>query len=267
MNELKTLEKHPSYPERNLTPVPWEKGQDIPIHPYFDGKKTLKKDASQSWFGSFEAIQRIAPWFRLHKPGAMKKIFGLFEGLEMEGWHNVHHLDDCTLDVAVTERGLPLNPWGDYHLEGRGELRHFGPQIAVDVIPFIRTPDGEPNLVMVLRRNDDETESYAFCGGFIEMDGSKFESIREAAARELSEETGGSIDVSANKIRDLIHLMPCKEDPRTTNNAWIYTNLCAVELPGGTTGAEFVPLTYDLVSKMWCHHKDLLEHFLEMEIA
>jgi ADP-ribose pyrophosphatase YjhB (NUDIX family) len=272
---MTTLEAHPSYPKRNLTPEAWEEGKSYPEVPFFEGMKTHKPDASHHFMRIEGMVQDVTLWLAQHFPTVKyedlclsdDRIFPTLNFHEM----NVDWMDGgVTGKICISPRGLPVNPWGNYHMDGRGEFRHFGVHLAADVTVIIRTPKGQPDKVLVLRRKDDDGRSFAFPGGFIELP--QMESTEETAARELSEETGGVINVESSRVKRLVDFFPCKTDPRTTNNAWVFTFLHVVILDeselarplkddteGSTEGATFMDLTDALQKNMWNHHKDLFD--------
>jgi 8-oxo-dGTP diphosphatase len=59
------------------------------------------------------------------------------------------------------------------------------PMVTVDAVIFKRS-QGNTALLLIKRKNDPYRGKWAFPGGFIEMD----EELEDAAARELTEETG-----------------------------------------------------------------------------
>ena len=63
------------------------------------------------------------------------------------------------------------------------------PSVTVDMLIFAVDPEAEdedPELLLIRRRNHPCIGQWAMPGGFVNMD----ESLEEAAARELEEETG-----------------------------------------------------------------------------
>jgi 8-oxo-dGTP diphosphatase len=62
-----------------------------------------------------------------------------------------------------------------------------GPSVTVDIV-VIATRDGQPNVLLVRRRNPPFEGRWAIPGGFVEPN----EPLEQAARRELREETGVS---------------------------------------------------------------------------
>ncbi len=63
--------------------------------------------------------------------------------------------------------------------------KYSRPALTVDIIPFAEK-DGEIYVLLIRRKNSPFQDMLAFAGGFVE----EYEDIKEAAKRELSEETG-----------------------------------------------------------------------------
>ncbi len=84
------------------------------------------------------------------------------------------------------------------------------PSVTVDTLIFAvdtEMEDEEPELLLIRRRNHPCIRQWAIPGGFVNMD----ESLEEAAARELEEETG----LSGICLEQLYTWGDVKRDPRT----------------------------------------------------
>ena len=84
------------------------------------------------------------------------------------------------------------------------------PSVTVDMLSFAVDPEAEdedPELLLIRRRNHPCIGQWAMPGGFVNMD----ESLEEAAARELEEETG----ITGVCMEQLYTWGSVKRDPRT----------------------------------------------------
>jgi ADP-ribose pyrophosphatase YjhB (NUDIX family) len=116
--------------------------------------------------------------------------------------------------VDTPEGPRPLNPITDPAElpEGRGGLWHWGEAVAADALVIARLVDG-PNRVLMVKRGDGN--GWAIPGGMLDAD----ETPRDAAARELEEETGLVVDAAS-----FVELDPQGvPDPRAGRHAWMVT--------------------------------------------
>ena len=82
------------------------------------------------------------------------------------------------------------------------------PSVTVDMLIFAVDKSGEnKRLLLIKRKNHPYLGCWALPGGFVEMK----ESLREAAARELEEETG----VKGMRLEQLYTFGEVERDPRT----------------------------------------------------
>ncbi len=95
------------------------------------------------------------------------------------------------------------------------------PSVTADVIIFTMDDDNELNILLIKRGNHPYKDYWAIPGGFLETGR---ESIDEAAARELYEETGVKADDGID-LRQLITVGSPDRDPRTHVVSVVYTAL------------------------------------------
>lgn len=100
------------------------------------------------------------------------------------------------------------------------------PSVTVDILIFTTDPDGLLNLLMIKRKFPPFAGCWALPGGFLNMD----ESLEDAAARELMEETG----VSGIHMEQLCTTGTVDRDPRTRVVSVAYIAM----VPNGTITAS-----------------------------
>lgn len=108
--------------------------------------------------------------------------------------------------------GLPVNPITSGLPEGRNGLWHWGEAVAADAIVLAFTQDDDKRLLLVERADG---HGWALPGGMLDPG----ETPRKAAARELAEETGLTVNASR------FYMLPGRgvPDPRAGANAWMVT--------------------------------------------
>lgn len=131
------------------------------------------------------------------------------------------------------------------------QLFHAGANDAVDLVVLRARPDAsEPELLLVRRHDDAPAENgrFALPGGFVLPD----ETLREAAVRELAEETG--LRITPDELEPVAVVEGHGRDPRDTPERWVRSHLFVVRLDdtprdtalvAGTDAARafFVPLS------------------------
>lgn len=80
------------------------------------------------------------------------------------------------------------------------------PSVAVDLVVFNKK-NHLRNVLLILRKNEPFADHWALPGGFLDED----ETLEQAAARELKEETG----VTCRSLKQLGAWSEAKRDPRT----------------------------------------------------
>jgi len=120
--------------------------------------------------------------------------------------------------IALGDDGYPLNPTGPTGKRGR-LLGKWGPNQAVD--PLILHKGHQGWRMLAISRKD--TNTWAMPGGMVDAG----ESITDALARELHEETSVVLDM---KCAETIYQGIVKNDPRNTDNAWMETSVALLVL-------------------------------------
>ncbi len=132
-----------------------------------------------------------------------------------------------TLERDAEQR--PLNPWGRTGLAGRGRLGRHGANFSADPI-VTRVRDGVLEVVLIERK---DCRQWAIPGGMVDQG----EDFRQAAHRELHEETGLTLDFSSAVEVASGYV----DDPRNTDHAWMESKAFHLHL----TEAELAPIGGD----------------------
>jgi ADP-ribose pyrophosphatase YjhB (NUDIX family)/adenosine deaminase len=135
----------------------------------------------------------------------------------------------CLMDKALPWRSTNEPYW------------HVGVNPSVDIVVIRDVPDTRQRQVLLIRRDDDadcEPGKWALPGGFQQTDAPRGapwsagrESAREAALRELREETGLDLSLVSRRLRKVGEYEGGGRDPRDTAKAWSRTTVFAVHLP------------------------------------
>lgn len=95
------------------------------------------------------------------------------------------------------------------------------PSVTADVVIFTMDEDAELNVLLIKRGGHPFKDHWAIPGGFLETGK---ESLEEAAARELFEETGVKVS-DGIKLQQLVTMSAPNHDPRTHVVSVVYTAL------------------------------------------
>ncbi|WP_224371209.1 NUDIX domain-containing protein [Hyalangium versicolor] len=128
-------------------------------------------------------------------------------------------VDDATGVLAALDDRRP-----------RGRLRYPGPNDAADVVVIRRGALGEDELLLIRRHDDSDAAAgrMSLPGGFVRPG----ESPRDAAVRELLEETG--MRVPAKALVPVTIVSGGSRDPRDTDERWVRSHVFAVRVDGAS---------------------------------
>lgn len=148
--------------------------------------------------------------------------------------------------------------------EASNERGYRGPSLATDALVEVRIGDGgDPGLVLVRRGRPPFEGRWALPGGFVEVG----ETVEEACAREVREETGLDVEV----VRLLGVYSDPKRDPRghvvsavfvvrpvggTAAEAW------EADLAGGDDAAEARAFPLDDLPELAFDHGDIVADYV-----
>lgn len=243
--EESRLKTAAGYPERAKVPSDrqgWEKSFPGYNPPLYESTKVIAQDPSCNPKGSAHPANLAPDQFR-----------ELYQSGKLSGWVGEYGLD--------SESGRPLNPFGRTGIAGRGLLFKWGPNKAADaIVTRIGPESGKLEILLILRASGE----WALPGGFLNPD----ESSREAAVRELREETGLSVDFS-NARRTFSGLVI---DPRMTDNAWIESEAYHLHLQGAgadvcgsddAQDADWHVVTPELIDSLYASHPEMVRMALK----
>lgn len=130
---------------------------------------------------------------------------------------HVRFVDDA---AAVLEALEDQRPWG--------QLRHPGPNDAADIVVVRRGAQGDDELLLIRRHDDSGAAAgrMSLPGGFVRPG----ESPRDAAVRELLEETG--VRVPASALVPVCVVAGGGRDPRDTQERWVRSHVFATRIAG-----------------------------------
>jgi ADP-ribose pyrophosphatase YjhB (NUDIX family) len=139
---------------------------------------------------------------------------------------HVRFVDDAAGVLAALD---DTRPWG--------QLRYPGPNDAADVVLVRRGALGDDELLLIRRHDDSGAAAgrMSLPGGFVR----RGEAPRDAAVRELLEETG--VRVSADALVPVCVVAGGGRDPRDTEERWVRSHVYAARIAGAapqdTTGS------------------------------
>ena len=137
--------------------------------------------------------------------------------------------------------GRPVNPCEKTAVRhGRNELGHWGEAVAVDAMVTAHDRDGHRWLLMVER---DDGHGWALPGGHVDPEDAD---ALAAAVRELAEEAGLLLPVADDWTVDEPRYVP---DPRASDEAWMVTVLCRVDI--GAIGTGYLAAGDDAARAAW----------------
>ena len=164
------------------------------------------------------------------------------------------------------------NPYETTGVLGKGKLWFEGVNYASDALILLEI-DGQKNMVAVKRKSGH----WAMPGGFRDRNagphGDQIEGPREAAFRELAEETGLLVSPRAQQHSEVAYEGYVR-DPRNTDDAWIETTVFLLDLgwpdvlPVIEAGDDaqdicFLPLTPENVQALYPGHAKIVGQILE----
>ncbi|HYH98256.1 NUDIX domain-containing protein [Hyalangium sp.] len=129
-------------------------------------------------------------------------------------------VDDAAGVLAVLD---DTRPWGRLH--------YPGPNDAADVILVRRGALGDEELLLIRRHDDSDAAAgrMSLPGGFVQPG----ESPRDAAVRELFEETGMRVPASA--LVPVCVVAGGGRDPRDTDERWVRSHVFAIRIDGAAS--------------------------------
>ncbi|ADO73109.1 NUDIX domain-containing protein [Stigmatella aurantiaca] len=130
---------------------------------------------------------------------------------------HVRFVDDAASILAALD---DTRPWG--------QLRYPGPNDAADVVLIRRGPLGDDELLLIRRHDDSDAAAgrMSLPGGFVHPG----EAPRDAAVRELLEETG--LRMPASALSPVAIVEGGGRDPRDTEERWVRSHVFAVRMDG-----------------------------------
>lgn len=131
--------------------------------------------------------------------------------------------------------------------------------VATDIVVF-GLIDERPHILLIKRKNDPFKDCWALPGGFVNID----EAIRDAAARELQEET--SITIEPAKLRSIGSFTNPNRDPRGRTISFAFTtSICQSwmnQVKAQDDAADFQWFPILQLPQLAFDHLDIIEHAL-----
>lgn len=165
------------------------------------------------------------------------------------GWADPENIGDCVLkyasvygEILRSKQNLPLNPFGRCGIAGRGELGHWGVNLAVD--PIVTRIDRKSGLLQMILIERVDCGEIALPGGMVNAG----ETSTKALSRELREETEAYINFENATLVYKGYVA----DRRNTDNAWIETTACHVHLDPNFGSKIIVKGHDDAKRACWC---------------
>lgn len=90
------------------------------------------------------------------------------QGHEM--WNEGRRASNLGMDYSLDSNNLPINPYFNFGINGRGVVGRYGPNHAIDIAPCRMRGDRDGKLSLhVLGITRHDTHRPALCGGFVEF--------------------------------------------------------------------------------------------------
>lgn len=131
-------------------------------------------------------------------------------------WRNFGKFGDVIFIRRDTDQSDTFSPDHDYDIIFIGWLAYKKPTLASDILPFIRSAEGNIYYVGILKKDKAGKLHKALIGGIRDMEKYYYESAMETAIRELKEEIGLKIYPFNEVSEDLV------KNPNTTE-VLVYT--------------------------------------------
>jgi len=122
--------------------------------------------------------------------------------------------------------------------------------VTVDIIVFLNN-----NILLIQRKNEPFKGFYALPGGFVEMN----ETLKEAASRELFEETG----LKGIELTQLSAFDKVDRDPRDRNISIVFYGFTTNEnssILGGDDAENAQWISIDNLPKLAFDHNEIIEY-------
>jgi hypothetical protein len=134
--------------------------------------------------------------------------------------------------VEFDESGMPINPMGKVGIKGQGVLGKWGPNFAVDLVPFVIDNKGIHQITITRKDNSGK----AMIGGFLDPEDNsiKAAAIREGVEEALSSKITNNLAVKLEEEflkKTKQTAMISNGDGRNTDNSWMMTSLVYGVLP------------------------------------